>query len=139
MAFDIGLDPATGDLPPISKMITGSDLVAQRLKVRLGVLLGEVLHDTTLGLPWLEWLTTKPIRLNDIATQTRLVAEGTPGVVRVERWEVTHDAATRTVTINGQAVTDEQEIAIRDLTIATEGGNLSFAANFFGGVGPILP
>ncbi len=138
MPYDIGLDPDTGDLPTISSLISGIDLVAQRVRIRLGLIKGDSVRDKSLGLPWVDWMSTKPVRLRDIETQTRLAVESVPGVVRTENWTATHDPQTRSVTLSGQVFSTFGEIDVDALAEARE-GNLSFKANFWGPQGAILP
>lgn len=137
MQYGVLIDPTTGDLPVTSKLGSGIALVAQRIRFRLALNRGDVIRDASLGLPWVEWLSSKPVRLSEIEGLTRKAVEGVPGVTRVEGWSASHDPTTRTVSIGGQVFTTDGEIDVADFTVAGGGENLSFMANFWGGAGPI--
>lgn len=80
-ATDIRLDSA-GDLPDVGALITGAELVAQRIGVRLRTWLGEWLLDNTKGMRWREWQGTKPFPLDLVTTMVRREIDTTPGVLR---------------------------------------------------------
>ena len=137
MDYGILLDPNTGDLPVVAVLGSGIALIAQRVRFRLALNRGDTIRNASLGLPWVDWLSAKPVRLTEIENLTRQAVEGVPGVTRVENWSASFEASTKAVTITGQVYTSDGEIDVRALTVAGVGGNLSFMANFWGGSGPI--
>lgn len=126
MATDILLDPATNDLPTISRLGTGLDLIRQRIGMRVGLHKGEVLTDASLGLPWAVWLSTKAPPTAAILAGVRRAVEGVPGVLRVENMEAAFTPATRTLTVTGNVTTSQGVLQIS--VGATSAGNISFTA-----------
>jgi hypothetical protein len=116
--YDVLLGP-DGDLPEITQHITGIQLVMQRVKVRLQTFLGEWILDTSKGLDYHGWAQIRPAPVNEI--QALMLAEvlGTPGVVRVPRWEVTFDKPGRTITIDGDVETEDGVVPVTVSTSPT--------------------
>ena len=132
LAFDIGLDPLTEDLPVFPGHISGTDLVLQRVKIRLQRFLGEWILDTTKGLPYLAWTQEKPL---DVAGMTAVInAEiaSTPGVLRVENFSGSFDFRNQKVSLTGEIILDN-EIAVTSeiLVPATISGNTTPAVIMF--------
>ena len=126
MDFDVGLDPATRDLPVVSRLISGLDLIRQRIRVRLGTHEGEVLTDATKGMPWAAWFETKEPPVSAILARVRREIEAVPGVIRVEDLAATFTASSRSVAITGNVRTLEGDL---DVCIGATGpGNFSFTA-----------
>lgn len=65
-------------------VLTGVDLVAQTIRVRLSTLPGEVLSDASVGLPWRAWLSDRRTSADVVAARLRELLEQTPGVVSVD-------------------------------------------------------
>jgi len=91
MALDFLLDDS-GDLPVVTRLGEGVRVVEQRLELRLRRHLGEWFLDTTKGLPFVEWLSTKPA-LVDIAAQVRREISTCPGVLAVDSYTSAQDDA----------------------------------------------
>ncbi len=99
--LDVALDES-GDLPAGgTRLITGRELVAQRIRMRLSRFLGEELLNQALGLPFLDWRAIKPPPVAEIGAVVRREVETIPGVTRVEGWSASFNATTRTVLVEG--------------------------------------
>lgn len=118
ITYDVGLD-ADGDLPAFCYAITGIDLVAQRLRLRLGTFLGDWVLDPTKGLPILRWLGTKPPNAAEIGAVVRREIETTPGVLRVEAYASTWDPATMAIAITGTVITASGELVLEVAPVGT--------------------
>lgn len=119
---DIGLD-SSGDLPVHFGLITGIDLIAQRISVALRLHRGEWLQDVRVGLPWLEWVQIKPPPLSAISAALRSTVLGVPGVLEVTRYTATHDVETESVAIEMDVRTDEGEMTVRVSDPSGRSGN----------------
>jgi len=117
MPFDLLLTD-DGDLPAgPARPATGLALIQQRIRRRLRTIRGEWFLDPAKGLPYLEWIATRPPPTAAIASLTRQTVLEVPGVVRVEDWAATHDNEARKVTVTGVIVTDTDDA----LTLRIEG------------------
>lgn len=116
MAFDLLLDDS-GDIATPARTATGLALIKQRIHRRLRTIEGDWFLDPTKGLPYLDWIATKPPPVASISAETRQAVADVPGVVRVEEWDATHDPETRTIAITGVVVTDTDDA----LTLRIEG------------------
>ena len=125
MNADIGLT-AAGDIPLRPNLITGAALIAQRIRRRLQRFRGEELLNVALGLPYFEWKATKPPPIGEIAALVRREIESVPGVVGINDYAVSYNAA-RLVTITGTVLTaDDDEIGLTVVPITNDGtGNAS--------------
>lgn len=120
--MDLALD-ADGDLPLYGRPHTGAELVAQRVRIRLTTHLGEDLRDAGRGLPYVTWLTTKPVSVDAIVARVRREVRETDGVVSVSGWTGTLNRTTGALTVTGSAVTaDGAHLEITATPTAT-GGN----------------
>jgi hypothetical protein len=84
---DIQLD-ANGDLPAVTRHITGWLSVVQRVKFRLQTFLGEWILDTAKGLPFMRWRGQKDPNLQELSTYVRREILDTPGVIRLLNFSV---------------------------------------------------
>lgn len=103
MPMDLALDSA-GDLPLYGRPLTGAEQVAQRVRIRLGTHQGEDLRDASVGLPYVTWLTTKPVPVAAIVARVRREVLGTGGVVSVSGWTGSLNRSTGALTVSGSAV-----------------------------------
>lgn len=110
------------DLPHTLRLVSGPDLIVQRVQRRLLRYLGEYFLDTSAGLPYVEWGQRKPPPLNEIAAKLRREIEGVPGVVRVTALDATYSVETETVTVNGDADIEGDSIGITVTPFAYRGG-----------------
>lgn len=83
-AVDIGLDPDTDDLPDLPELITGLDLIQQLIASTVRFFLGEWFLDERVGLPLVEWITTKAPDVQAILARLEQDIRTIPGVVRTE-------------------------------------------------------
>ncbi len=134
---DAYLDPITNDLPAVNRLITGLDLVLQRIRIRLNRNRGEWFIDITAGVPLLDWLAHKPPRLGEIAAFIRSELDSIPGVAGTDEFRSSFDTATRTVRITGVVFTETGDVT----TISVEssqaqvGDNPAFWTVFFSAAG----
>lgn len=105
---DIALDPLTGDIAHPTRIITGMELIQQRIRVRLRRGLGEYFLDPEgTGLPLLEWRQSKPPQAAAIASRIQEEIREIPGVTRTANFQGSHDPATRTLTVSGDVYADD--------------------------------
>lgn len=100
MPFDLLLDDS-GDISTPARTATGTALIRQRIRRRLRTLTGDWFLDPSVGLPYLDWIATKPPPVAQISAATREAVLAVPGVLRVDGWGAVHDADARTVRISG--------------------------------------
>lgn len=135
--IDAYLDPLTGDLPEISRFVTGMDLVRQRILTRLNRSKGEWFLDPEgTGLPHLEWRQTKPPDTNAIGTRVRQEIESVPGVASSTEWKVEHDNQANTVTITCRVYTEDgrSTTLVIAAPTAADRRNVMTWPIFFGGI-----
>jgi hypothetical protein len=131
--IDAYLDPDTGDLPASSRLITGIDLIAQRIRFRLKRSQGEWFLDPSEGLPLVQWRQRKPPQVQAILQSLQGEIRLVPGVVSTANFEGTHDGLARTLTVTGDVYCEDGDV----LSIAAMGGtagarnSMSFSVSFF--------
>jgi hypothetical protein len=91
---------ADGDLPLFSRHASGLEIVAQRIRVRLGTHRGDWPLDTSAGIPWTSYLGQTPVDLSGLAALVALEIRAVPGVTQVTdlEWAQNGDAASITCT-----------------------------------------
>lgn len=102
MTYDVKLGP-DGDIFPTRQIVTGEDLVLQRMEIRFRTFAGEYLLDTAQGLPYLEWVQTFPVPLDQIRDAFANEIATCPGVASLDSISATFNDATERVTIDAQA------------------------------------
>ena len=113
MPYDVDSSPdSTGDLPAFTRHITGQQLVAQRVAVRLATHKGEWILDTSKGLDYQGWAQLRPFPADNVSAIIKAEIEGTPGVTSVEDWSFVFDKPTREVTYTGTIITTEGDIPV---------------------------
>ena len=111
--YDVKLDPLTGDLPLFTEFITGNEVIRQRLENRFATHLEGWFLDQTVGIPYIDWIGTKPVPIGEISAKFRTEIESTPGVVRVDDFEVNFEPAPQRTTITGIArLSDDPDDAL---------------------------
>lgn len=108
----IKLDPVTHDLDLSSgnlELIDGVDEIAQKLRIRYQFFLGEWFLDQRQGIPYFQKIFVKPFNKTDTDAILREVAETTPGIVEVNRFDSTFDGVTRGFTVALWAKSDTGE------------------------------
>ena len=105
-AYDIRLD-STGDLPDVGALLTGAELVAQRIQIRLLTWLGEWPLDKSEGIDWRTATTTKPFPLDLVVTLLRREIDTTPGVLRTAIVSAAFDVDTQAAAISYDVTCDD--------------------------------
>lgn len=104
---ELALDVATGDLAIPVKLLKGADAIAQRIRTRFRFVKGEWFLDKRLGVPYFDYILIKnpdPVLVSAIF---RRVLMTTPGVKQVKRFTATLDKATRTLTVDFEALLND--------------------------------
>lgn len=96
---DLALDISTWDLELPPRLITGADMIAQRIGIRFKFWLGEWFLDTREGVPYIEQVLVANPDLSLIRALFRRVITSTPGVKRVESLDLSFDRAARTLVV----------------------------------------
>ena len=109
-----------GDLPERTKIITGNDVVLQRIGRRLQTHLGEYLSDSSIGIPWATWAASRRFDLEAASAWLRAEIESCPGVVRLEDWTGVKDG--ESVTFTGSVVTTDGSAPIEVAPFGSPGG-----------------
>ncbi len=86
-------------------LITGDELVRQRLVIRLQRHLGEWFLDDAVGLPFDQWIQQTQPDLGQIAARVRTTVATTPGVVSTTDFRATHAVESSLVRVQGTFVT----------------------------------
>lgn len=124
--FDVLLDPITGDLPLSPIMSNGIEKIGQSAKIITSLHKGEAIFDTSVGLPYLEWLQQKPIRVSEISDHVKREILRLEGVVRISQWLEEFNPITLKMTITGRIVVeDESEFQISVIPSPSNSGAVS--------------
>lgn len=131
----LALDPITGDLALSGAggaarltLVSGADAVAQRIRGRVRLWLGEWFLDTSVGVPYLTMLGRKGGERYVEATLRRVIASS-PGVAALESFTLTFDAPSRSASIAFRArATDGAVIEDSGFRVATSGTTGTAAA-----------
>lgn len=91
-----------GELTVPTRIVSGYELVLQRVRLRLGLHLGEWVLDTSQGGDYAGWREQKPAPISEIVQWARREIASTPGVLREIGLSGRLDPATRRVTITGR-------------------------------------
>lgn len=135
MQVDALLDQ-DGDLPVISRVVTGLELIQQRIRLRLRRGTGEWFLDPNgTGLPLIEWTQQKPPRIPEILTRIQAEIRAVPGVVGTANFAGVHDTAARRLTITGDVVYADGTVTAVVVAGATAGARnvMSFGVFFASG------
>lgn len=100
------LDPETGDITTSGQQfLTGAEEIAQTVRTRLQLFLGEYFRDVTDGTPWFEQILGKGSSLEgkEAAIKNRITR--TEGVIQLTKFETDFDIDTRKYTINAGILT----------------------------------
>src|SRR5574344_2499530 len=91
------------------QFITERDEIAQTVKTRLHLFLGEYFRDTTDGTPWFESILGKGSALSnkDAILRNRIVR--TPGVIRLTSFSTDYDLTTRRYSVSAGILTQYGE------------------------------
>lgn len=112
----LALDPATGDLALTAGRLTlveGAEAVAQRLEGRLSLWLGSWFADTSLGVPFLDFLGVKGAAALAESTLRR-AATSCPGVVTLEVFALIVQRVDRSAALTLRARTVDGRAVVSD-------------------------
>lgn len=137
MSIDVEL--VDGDLPALTRHISGTAVILQRVRLRLLTGKGEWILDRNVGIPYLRFIRQKPPNLNEIGAFIRREIEAVPGVLSIDTFSADHNTETRRIVFKAQiSVVDEPDTIEVVVLPLGETGNSSPAVLFLGRQGPIL-
>lgn len=100
------LDDDTGDIVTSGQQfIGGREEIAQTVKTRLDLFLGEYFRDITDGTPWYEQILGKFANLNTVESVLRVRISATPGVIRLTSFDTDFDVDSRTYSVTAGILT----------------------------------
>lgn len=100
------IDPDTGDIVTSGKQFTDSvEEIAQTVKTRLRLFLGEYFRDVTDGVPWWESILGKEGTLSSKEAIIKSRILRTDGVIRLVSFSTDFDINTRIYTVNAGILT----------------------------------
>jgi len=108
VAYDMALT-ADGDLPLQPGLVSGVELVAQRVAFALRLHRGEYLLDTRKGLPWLDWMQTRPAPLDTMDAAIKATILGVPGVLSIVEYTRTQGDTDDAWSITARILTSDEE------------------------------
>lgn len=112
---DIYLDPATGDAVWLGQFGDIDPVeVAQHIRMRLRMWLGEWFLDLGEGVPYLDEILEKGIDDGSIGAILKAVILGTPGVATINSLSLKRDNAARTLNVTFEAVLDNGHVLSSD-------------------------
>lgn len=120
-----------GDIPEVSRFVTGIGLVRQRIRLRLRRGVGEWFLDPSVGLPLLDWRAKKPPAITEIVSRIQADIREIPGVVSTANFAGTHDPAARRLTITGDVFVDDGSVTAIVATTSTDGARNSLVFGVF--------
>ncbi len=92
---DLFLDPLTGSIARAKD----AQEVAQHVRSRLLFYLGEWFLDIETGMPWFQRIFAKPANLTETEARMKSEIQGTPGVLKIDTFELIFDRTTRKVRV----------------------------------------
>lgn len=116
---DILLDRATHDVVTDGydlSLVTGVDLIRQRIKQRILTIQGEWFLDTDAGLPWFDQIIGKGAEEQEISALLIQSIIETEGVDALVEFDLTIDRRARTMLLQFRVTADGTEIA-EELTL----------------------
>ena len=114
---DLRLDTTTHDLKIENfdlSVLSGTDVIAQRLKIRLEFFRGEWFLDTTVGVPFYTDILVKNPDIPHIETILKAEILDTPGVVELLAFETSYNAQTRKLDVSFTVDTDYGTVTITE-------------------------
>lgn len=100
------LDDDTGDIVTSGQQfIGGQEEIAQTVKTRLALFLGEYFRDITDGTPWYEQILGKFSSLDTVESVLRVRIAATPGVIRLTSFNTDFDIDSRTYSVTAGILT----------------------------------
>jgi hypothetical protein len=112
----------TGDLAVPTRLLTGIELVQQRIRRRLRRGSGEWFLDPDgTGLPLLAWRQQKPPQISAIVARLQDEIRAVPGVIATQGFEGTHDVSAHQLTVTGTVVVGDGATTAIVVTAASVG------------------
>ncbi len=101
------IDPDTGDIITGGEMqfIIGREEIAQTVKTRLALFLGEYFRNILDGTPWYEQILGKFTSLDVAESVLRVRIASTPGVIRLTSFDTDFDIDTRRYSVTAGILT----------------------------------
>lgn len=100
------LDETTGDIVTSGQQfIGGREEIAQTIKTRLSLFLGEYFRNILDGTPWYEQILGKFTSLDTAEAVLRVRIAATPGVIRLTSFEADFDVDSRIYTVTAGVLT----------------------------------
>lgn len=100
------LDLTTGDI----QLISGSEEIAQHLRIRLKFFIGEWFLDTRLGIPYIQKVFRKNPNSNVVRDLIQRAALSTPGVLEIQTLTFDFDSANRRLAVDLRALITGDEV-----------------------------
>ncbi len=106
-----------GDIDLSRGLIGGQEYIAQRVGNRLKFFLGEWFLDQRLGVPYFREILRKGAPSDVVRSVIRQVILETPGILSVERCDVTPGAAPREIRVDWEATATTGQVTDETLLI----------------------
>ena len=90
--------------------ITGREEIAQTIRTRLRLFLGEYFRNVRDGTPWFEQILGKFSSLDTVEAVLRARIVNTPGVIRLSYFRTNFELENRRYGVSGAVITDEGEV-----------------------------
>ena len=87
------------------QFITGVDEIAQTIRTRVKLFLGEYFRDTTEGTPWFQQILSKSIAMETKESILRTRIARTDGVVRITSFDTDFEQSTRVWSVTAGVLT----------------------------------
>lgn len=103
----------TGDLELVDdsfRLNSGAEAIAQHLKVKFQLFLGEWFLDTSIGVPYYQDILIKKPSFVVVQEILKDVILDTPGILELLEFNIDFEGATRTFSLEFKALTDEGPI-----------------------------
>jgi hypothetical protein len=118
---DIALDPLTGDLDLSTGGLRlteiGAESIAQRLRIRLQLWLGEYLLDVRAGIPFQRLLGSKDDGPDGLEATLRAAVTTCPGILALETWSYELTAQREAIVSFVARMTDGDPVEVGAFTI----------------------
>lgn len=119
MAYDIAIDVTASDIVLTNDgdimLIDNAERVAQQIVISLRFWLGEWFLDTSLGVPYLEYVLVKNPNINHVRQVIAEAIMQVTGVSKVDRLDFDYDAPNRALSVIYEVETDEGLITRKEV------------------------
>lgn len=119
MAYDIAVDVNISDIVLTDDgdimLIDNAERVAQQIVISLRFWLGEWFLDTSLGVPYLEYVLVKNPNINHVRQVIAEAIMQVTGVSKVDRLDFVYDAPNRALSVIYEAETDKGLITRKEV------------------------